>query len=75
MLRAGRIWGVLATYAECGDLLRRILNEDLAEALSRMVELGNIFVHESVDPERLYELLNRLDDFRRFAEQIQTHLL
>ncbi|HXF06520.1 MAG TPA: HepT-like ribonuclease domain-containing protein [Blastocatellia bacterium] len=47
------------------------LNEDLAEALSRMVKWRNIFVHEAVDPERLYEILNQLDDLRRFAGQIQ----
>ena len=41
-----------------------------------MVGLRNILVHEyiSVDPGRLYELLERLDDFRRFAEQIRQYI-
>ncbi|GIW01927.1 MAG: hypothetical protein KatS3mg058_3330 [Roseiflexus sp.] len=33
-------------------------------------------MHEYVraDPERLYELLSRLDDFRRFVEQIRGYV-
>jgi uncharacterized protein YutE (UPF0331/DUF86 family) len=70
--------GAPATYAECVDLLRRarILDDHLADAISGMVGLRNILVHEyiSVDPGRLYELLDRLDNFRRFAEQIRPHI-
>lgn len=54
----------------------RILNDHLADVISGMVGLRNILVHEyiSVDPGRLYELLDRLDDFRRFAEQIRQYI-
>jgi uncharacterized protein YutE (UPF0331/DUF86 family) len=53
----------------------RILNDHLADVISGMVGLRNI-LHEyiSVDPGRLYELLERLDDFRRFAEQIRQYI-
>lgn len=70
--------GAPASYAECVDLLRRAgyLDEDLAGAVSRMVGLRNILVHEyvRVDPERLYELLSRLDDFQRFVERIRRYM-
>lgn len=70
--------GAPASYAECVELLRRAgyLEEDLAAAVARMVGLRNILVHEyvRVDPERLYELLSRLDDFRRFVEQIRGYV-
>ncbi len=69
--------GVPATYAECVDRLHHAgyLDDRLADVLSGMVGLRNVLVHEyiSVDPERLYELLDRLDDFRRFAEQIEPY--
>ncbi len=70
--------GAPASYAECVELLRRAgyLEEDLAAAVARMVGLRNILVHEyvRVDPERLYELLSRLDDFRRFVERVRGYV-
>ncbi len=70
--------GVLATYAECIDLScrARILDGHLADVVSGMVGLRNVMVYEdiAVDPCRLYELLDRLDDFRMFAEQIRLHI-
>lgn len=70
--------GAPASDAECVDLLRRAgyLEEDLAAAVARMVGLRDILVHEHVrvDPERLYELLSRLDDFRRFVEQTRGYV-
>lgn len=70
--------GAPASYAECVDLLRRAgyLDEDLAVAVAGMVGLRNILVHEyvQVDPERLYELLSRLDDLRQFVERIRGYV-
>ncbi|GIW03378.1 DUF86 domain-containing protein [Roseiflexus sp.] len=70
--------GAPATYAECVDLLSRagFLRSDVAKAVSGMVGLRNILVQEyiSVDLNRLYNLLDRLDDFRTFAEQIRPYV-
>ncbi|ABU59071.1 type VII toxin-antitoxin system HepT family RNase toxin [Roseiflexus castenholzii] len=70
--------GAPATYAECVDLLSRagLLSGDVAKAVSGMVGLRNILVQEyiSVDLNRLYNLLDRLDDFRTFAEQIRPYV-
>lgn len=70
--------GVPATSAQCIEQLHRAgyLDDHLADTLSGMVGLRNILVHEyiSVDPEQLYELLDRLDDFRQFATQIGRHI-
>ncbi len=70
--------GAPTSYAECVDLLRRagILDDHLADVITGMVGLRNILVHEylSVDSGRLYELLDRLDDFRLFAERVAPHV-
>ena len=72
--------GTPATYAECIELLHRAgyLDGNLANVLSGMIGLRNILilVHEytSIQIERLYGLLDRLDDFRDFARQIGRHL-
>ncbi len=70
--------GAPATYAECVDLLSRagLVSGDVAKAVSGMVGLRNILVHEyiSVDLNRLYDLLDHLDDFRTFAEQIRPYV-
>lgn len=70
--------GAPATYTECIELLHRAgyLDDDLSRVLTSMIGLRNILVHEyaSVQIERLYGLLDRLDDFRNFAVQIGRHL-
>jgi uncharacterized protein YutE (UPF0331/DUF86 family) len=72
--------GTPATYAECIELLHRAgyLDGNLADVLSGVIGLRNILilVHEytSIQIERLYGLLDRLDDFRDFAMQIGRHL-
>lgn len=70
--------GAPANYAECVDLLRRAgyLDEELAGAVASMVGLRNLLAREyvRVDAERLYALLSRLDDFRRFIAQIQRYV-
>jgi len=70
--------GTPATYAECIELLHRAgyLDDNLASVLSGMIGLRNILVHEyaSIQIERLYGLLDRLDDFRDFARQIGRYL-
>jgi len=70
--------GTPATYAECIELLHHAsyLDDNLSNILSSMIGLRNILVHEytSIQIERLYGLLDRLDDFRDFAMQIGRHL-
>ncbi|GAB4559027.1 MAG: hypothetical protein Kow0047_04590 [Anaerolineae bacterium] len=70
--------GAPNTYAECIELLRRarLLDDHLADAVSGMVGLRNVLVHEyvSVSTEHLYQLLDHLEDFRAFAEQVHPHI-
>ncbi len=70
--------GVPATYAECIEQLYRAgyLDDPLRKTLLGMVGLRNILVHEYalVDRTRLYSLLERIDDFQRFIEQIGPYL-
>lgn len=49
------------------------IDEDLASRLIGMVGLRNILVHEyiSVEQEKLYSLLDRIDDFKGFIEKIK----
>ena len=70
--------GIPSAYAECVDLLRRarILDDHLSNVVSGMVCLRNILIHGyiSVDSGRLYDLLDRRDDFRLFAKQIHPYI-
>ena len=63
------------TYTECIDLLRKYnyIDKSLTSKLIGMIGLRNILVHEyvSVDIERLYDLLNNVEDFKEFVNQIK----
>ena len=63
------------SYADCVRVLRRhdVLPDDLADRLIRAVGMRNILVHEylDVDDELLLKALDRLSDFRVFAEAIR----
>ncbi len=63
------------TYAECIELLHKFdyISKALKEDLIKMTGLRNILVHEyvAVDVSRLYDLLNKLDDFKTFAEAVE----
>ena len=76
-LAAKQNLGVPMTYAECVELLCRasLLDEVLADTVTRVVGLRNLLVCEyaSIDVGRLYLLLDRLDDFRQFAQQVYPH--
>jgi len=69
--------GNAKTYAECIELIQkyRYINENLGKKLKAMTGLRNILVHEyvSVDTEKLYEMLNYLNDFSEFSELISNH--
>ncbi len=66
------------TYQECLDLLRGhgYLSREMTETLSGMVGLRNILVHEyiKVDANKIYNLLEFLDDFRAFIDEIKEHI-
>ncbi len=59
------------TYSDCIDLLGKnnFIDADLVKVLSSMIGLRNLLVHEyvTVEIEKLYLLLNYLNDFVRFA--------
>ena len=64
------------TYGECIELLRKYkhINEPLEEKLIGMVGLRNILAHEytKVKIEKLYALLDHLDDIKEFIRQIKA---
>ncbi|MCU0286709.1 MAG: DUF86 domain-containing protein [Acidobacteria bacterium] len=66
------------TYGECIELLRKFkyIDEELAEKLTGMVGLRNILAHEytTVRIEKLYELLEKLDDIKEFIQLIKPFI-
>jgi len=66
--------GNAKTYAECIELIQKhqYITEDLGKKLKAMTGLRNILVHEyvAVETEKLYDMLNYLDDFSEFSELI-----
>ncbi len=52
---------------------RGILEQALAERLARAVGLRNVLVHMyvRVDPERVVRAIENIDDFRRFARDVE----
>ena len=66
------------TYAECIELLQKngYINNTLAMKLKGMVGLRNILVHEyiEVQPQKLYDLLEKLDDFKKFITSVKEYL-
>lgn len=65
-------------YSECIELLRKFnhIDQNLEEKLIGMVGLRNILAHEytTVKVERLYNLLDQLDDIREFIRQVRELL-
>lgn len=66
-----------ATYSECIELLEKYkyIDKDLADRLLGMVGLRNILVHEYIiiDIDKLYGLLERVKDFKEFAEKMREY--
>ena len=70
--------GAPSSYGECIELLQQAgyIDDSLADILLGMVGLRNILVHEyiHVDVQRLYSLLDRIDDFSAFVREVVPHL-
>lgn len=70
--------GNAETYADCIELLHRYdyIDQDLKKNLKGMTGLRNILVHEyvAVDIGQLYGMLEKLDDFNRFAQAVNSYL-
>ncbi|MCS7052886.1 MAG: DUF86 domain-containing protein [Ignavibacterium sp.] len=68
--------GNAKSYSECIELMckENYIGKEICERLLKMVGLRNIIVHEyiSVDPKKLYSMLDFLDDFRNFVKQIKN---
>ena len=66
------------TYSECIELLRKFkyIDEELEDKLIGMVGLRNILAHEytTVRIEKLYELLEKLDDIEEFIQRIKSFI-
>ena len=63
------------TYGECVEILRKedYLQVSVADKLIGMIGLRNLLIHEyvEVDIKKLYNLLNSLNDFNSFAEEVK----
>jgi len=63
------------TYSGCVELLvkNKYLSNVLGEKLTSLVGLRNLLTHEyiAINIERLFKLLDNLDDFIDFAEEIK----
>lgn len=55
---------------------QKIIPRDFAKRIEPMVGLRNILIHEylKIDPERIYNHLQYLQDFRAFQKHILTYL-
>ncbi|MFQ5584677.1 MAG: DUF86 domain-containing protein [Calditrichia bacterium] len=66
------------SYGECIELLHKFdyIAQSLTRKLIGMAGLRNILVHEyvSIDLKQLYDLLDNVDDFKEFAEQIKDYM-
>lgn len=69
--------GNAETYADCIELLHKFdfIDEDLKRNVKAMTGLRNILVHEYVvvEVDQLYSLLERLDDFNKFAKAVKKY--
>lgn len=69
--------GNAETYADCIVLLRQYdyIDDALESSLKAMTGLRNILVHEyvTIDLDQLFGMLDHLDDFTMFANDIDEH--
>lgn len=66
------------TYIDCIDLLvqNNYLDSKLGEKLNGMIGLRNILIHEyvKIDLDKLYQLLNSINDFKEFAVSVKDKI-
>ena len=64
------------TYSECVEFLKTYgyIDDDLNTRLLGMIGLRNLLIHEymAIDVNKLYDLLNHVDDFIEFSRKIST---
>lgn len=69
--------GNAETYGRCFERLREndYIDKELEDKLKGMAGLRNILVYEyvAVDLSQLFEMLEHLNDFRRFAEVVHDN--
>lgn len=62
-------------YSDCIDLLIRnkYLTPELGNKFTRMVGLRNLLIHQyvTIDLNKLFKLLDELDDFVSFADEVK----
>ncbi len=77
-LVVGERWGRIKEYKEAILLLGRkdILPQPFAERLSGIAGLRNVLIHEYlvIDPVKVYEALQSLDDLESFIDHIYNFL-
>lgn len=65
-------------YSECIEFLMKYhyIHEGLSSKLVSMIGLRNILVHEyiSIEMDKLYELLNNIEDFKEFVDEVKDFL-
>jgi len=66
------------TYTECVELLTQYdyLDKHVADNIIPMIGLRNLLIYEytTIHIDRLYNLLNNLDDFIEFVQQIKQYV-
>jgi len=77
-LVAGLRLGRAQDYTEAIRLLarRHILPESFAERLSKIAGFRNVLIHEylAIDPLKVYEALQKLDDLEAFIDHVHSFL-
>jgi uncharacterized protein YutE (UPF0331/DUF86 family) len=65
-------------YSDCIEFLRKFnyIDENIENKLIGMIGLRNLLAHEyaAIKIERLYDLLDHLDDITSFVQKITDHL-
>lgn len=71
-------YGSTKTYRECIEALEKfkVVDQNLSTRLKAMIGLRNILVHDyvKVDDKKLFGFLQRLDDFRSFANAVRPYM-
>ncbi len=71
-------WESPEVYRDVAKVLakHRVISQEFSKIFEKMIAFRNILVHEYVelDLKKVYEYLNKLEDFRKFASFIEEFL-
>jgi uncharacterized protein YutE (UPF0331/DUF86 family) len=71
-------FGIPSTYREIFSILEReqVIEPDLAKSLMNLVFYRNLLSHEyhGIDAVKIFSLIGRVDDIRKFTEIIRNYI-